>query len=494
MLKKVNILKQSKCVLFGIFIILLFFAQTHYVSAMSAECSQEHAKMITEYKDVPKMTANLNRIHVNLFLFSTELDKAIEICKGTINEPSLKLLKAQLLEENFLDTKKAISEYQSIVINFKTKYPSFAENAMFKKISIEFIQGDCKKVLNSYSTFTNYFPNPRESYQKTLTGYVNACNKKAGIDKNSVKLFDKGYGEGKKLDVLFFAYNYKLMDKFIEDAEFFAVQGSAYILRGGTLSEYKYKNKFNFYYYNIILDKNDCNNGTDKDNGNSCACNEKKLKKIAKNAGMDRYVVLINSPYDDWCRSNAELMKRAYITTFPLTNKVSRLNSYITDSMYYKDIVAQDLYAPNGQSFEDFYKDSKPTDIYKLKFYTPDLLVYIHEMDHAFYGLADEYVEKGKIDDPHKPNCAPSKKTAHTWWEDLEGEDPVGGFETNNPVEKYAKMVYYFNGCSYVTNNWRPVFNTIMRRHWDFGYAHIKASYGPVNDWWIKNYLDKYDD
>ncbi|MFH1307070.1 MAG: hypothetical protein ABIH83_05465 [Candidatus Micrarchaeota archaeon] len=94
--------------------------------------------------------------------------------------------------------------------------------------------------------------------------------------------------------------------------------------------------------------------------------------------------------------------------------------------------------------------------------------VVAHEFGHLFGRLADEYVEEGEPDDPRYPNCADDNQTAQTWWGDVEGAG-------------------YFSGCSYVEDNIRPTFNSIMRDH-----TILDDDYGPVNERHLRSELDEY--
>ncbi len=92
----------------------------------------------------------------------------------------------------------------------------------------------------------------------------------------------------------------------------------------------------------------------------------------------------------------------------------------------------------------------------------------LHEFGHSFGKLADEYVEPQLGDRATYPNCAPDTSTAQKWW----------GSVSNTGI---------FSGCSYVENNIRPTFNSIMRDYWI-----LKDDYGEVNKLALLQILNKY--
>lgn len=98
--------------------------------------------------------------------------------------------------------------------------------------------------------------------------------------------------------------------------------------------------------------------------------------------------------------------------------------------------------------------------------------VLLHEWGHLFGGLADEYAEIGKPSRPDHPNCANTTADARTWWGDLATEHDA---------------VDYFEGCSYVNNNIRPMQNSLMRDH-----SVLTDDYGPVSERSLRNTLSCY--
>ncbi len=88
-----------------------------------------------------------------------------------------------------------------------------------------------------------------------------------------------------------------------------------------------------------------------------------------------------------------------------------------------------------------------------------------HEFQHQFPALRDEYVETGLGDRPATPNCAPDLATAQKWWGSLVGQAGTDG-----------KPVGYFDGCSYVTGNYRPIDNDMMRS-WVFNLGLVNEKH-----------------
>jgi hypothetical protein len=78
--------------------------------------------------------------------------------------------------------------------------------------------------------------------------------------------------------------------------------------------------------------------------------------------------------------------------------------------------------------------------------------VFDHEFQHQFPQLLDEYTESGLGDRPGAPNCAPDLTTAKSWW---------GGLL--NQIGADGRLVGYYDGCSYVTGNYRATADSIMR-------------------------------
>jgi hypothetical protein len=77
-----------------------------------------------------------------------------------------------------------------------------------------------------------------------------------------------------------------------------------------------------------------------------------------------------------------------------------------------------------------------PTDKNSIAHYTR---VFVHEVGHAFGELADEYIEPEQGDRPGYPNCAESIEEGTEW-----------GYEN------------FYAGCSYVDDNTRPHYASIM--------------------------------
>jgi hypothetical protein len=90
---------------------------------------------------------------------------------------------------------------------------------------------------------------------------------------------------------------------------------------------------------------------------------------------------------------------------------------------------------------------------------------FVHEFGHSFGGLADEYVESGKRDDPRSVNCAANVQDATSIWGHLIGQG------------KGIEEVGFYPGCSYTPENIRPTENSLMRSHWEPG-----ATYAAVNE------------
>ena len=78
--------------------------------------------------------------------------------------------------------------------------------------------------------------------------------------------------------------------------------------------------------------------------------------------------------------------------------------------------------------------------------------VFDHEFQHQFPQLLDEYTESGLGDRPGSPNCAPDLTTATNWWGSLVNQAGADG-----------RLVGYYDGCSYVTGNYRSTSDSIMR-------------------------------
>jgi hypothetical protein len=66
--------------------------------------------------------------------------------------------------------------------------------------------------------------------------------------------------------------------------------------------------------------------------------------------------------------------------------------------------------------------------------------------------LLDEYTETGLGDRPGAPNCAPDLSTATSWW---------GSLVTLKGAD--GRLVGYYDGCSYVSGNYRATSDSIMR-------------------------------
>ena len=90
--------------------------------------------------------------------------------------------------------------------------------------------------------------------------------------------------------------------------------------------------------------------------------------------------------------------------------------------------------------------------------------VFDHEFQHQFPRLYDEYME-GTTGRPGSPNCAPDLATAQSWWGGLVGQRGADG-----------RVVGYYDGCSYVTGNYRPTENSIMRS-WIFDLGLVNERY-----------------
>lgn len=96
----------------------------------------------------------------------------------------------------------------------------------------------------------------------------------------------------------------------------------------------------------------------------------------------------------------------------------------------------------------------------------PDVGLYLHELGHSTFLLADEYTEKQLGDRPRYPNCAGSRIQAEQWWGDVPD----------------AKIIA---GCSYVNSNFRAHAKTIML-------STNSLTYGDVSLRYIQTILNKY--
>jgi hypothetical protein len=94
-------------------------------------------------------------------------------------------------------------------------------------------------------------------------------------------------------------------------------------------------------------------------------------------------------------------------------------------------------------------------------YYTSWPYVFDHEFQHQFPRLYDEYTEAGLGDRPGAPNCAADIAQAQSWWGSMAGQYDSDGF-----------AVGYFDGCSYVTGNYRPTSDSIMRS-WRYNLGRV---------------------
>ncbi|MCA9496752.1 MAG: hypothetical protein KC589_07420, partial [Nanoarchaeota archaeon] len=107
-----------------------------------------------------------------------------------------------------------------------------------------------------------------------------------------------------------------------------------------------------------------------------------------------------------------------------------------------------------------------------VRYYSQPTYSFMHEFQHQFPGLADEYTE-GTSNRPRAPNCAPDLTTAQSWWSDLEGQNKDG------------LTIGYNSGCSYISGNYRPTSTSIMKA------AH-EYRLGLVNEREIQTKLDTF--
>ncbi|XOU94583.1 MAG: hypothetical protein ACNFW9_00790 [Candidatus Kerfeldbacteria bacterium] len=101
--------------------------------------------------------------------------------------------------------------------------------------------------------------------------------------------------------------------------------------------------------------------------------------------------------------------------------------------------------------------------------------VFHHEFGHQAFLLRDERIDSSGSNSPGFPNCASSVVVAELWWGDLEGQ------------VKEALDVGYFNGCSYVSNNIKGTYSSVM-----CGGYNLDFRYGLVNERQITNRLAPY--
>ena len=234
--------------------------------------------------------------------------------------------------------------------------------------------------------------------------------------------------EADRINIVFVGFDYRNKTKFIEHAK----QAINYDGRSGgiglmNLPVYRdNKNKFNFWYVNDILQP-DVPQQPGQPAG-SCIdnliCDSEKSKKYCEGLTNKYEVNLYNS---------AGFRPRAYF---------------------------------GGSSFIPVWGDN-------LNRY-----IFDHEFQHQFPRLADEYTEPNRGDWPSfidefgniiwGGNCAPDINIAKLWWGDLVGQTGIG----------------YYDGCSYVTGNYRPTTNSMMKE-WIF-------NLGAVNERIISNELLQY--
>ena len=124
------------------------------------------------------------------------------------------------------------------------------------------------------------------------------------------------------------------------------------------------------------------------------------------------------------------------------------------------------------KNFRPYAYSSSGRSYLSLSYYGQDFnhrwgALLLHELGHAFGGLADEYVEASGGDRPGRPNCAPTREDAAFWWGGTLGTDIIAG-------------------CSYTADNFRPTEHSLMRDHL------TTDEYGPVNEAWLIERLDRF--
>lgn len=126
-----------------------------------------------------------------------------------------------------------------------------------------------------------------------------------------------------------------------------------------------------------------------------------------------------------------------------------------------------------------------------------------HELGHALFGLADEYVGRVAPDGAPRidfwPSCAASRATAEAWWGGLIGQyDPMvdiwaaemksAGFSDQVGDLDYQReqvtTAYVEGGCFGIEGSYRSAEDTLM----GFNFP----AFGLTNRWWAEQVLKQY--
>jgi len=215
------------------------------------------------------------------------------------------------------------------------------------------------------------------------------------------------FAYGMDIKVILIPDGYSDINAFISDAKSLVQDG---LFADDFMKQYQ--NKFTIYYTdglnNDICDKN--YNG----NSDDYSCDDYKAFKISISCPEAVYVVLSQNYF----RSYAQFDKAVFL------------------SMDYKE-------RPEG--------------------------TFRHELGHAIFGLADEYVEPSKGSRPKEPNCFSDQTQAKYYWENRLGLTEGSDFD-------------YHRGCSYTEDNIKGIRNSVM--------SNSELMYfGPINEAHIRQYM-----
>jgi hypothetical protein len=334
-------------------------------------------------------------------------------CETNIYGARTKLMRAyyhKAKSANMADESQAFILFGDLAYDETGKFPEIQREALYNIIILRSNDGDCTTLNSDVTRYNVKFKGQKPDWDAEISQRQNACINSEISKSKCKKLYPTT--DGNKIYIVLIPDGYTDINTFIVDAKSMVENG---LFQTDFMKQYR--DKFNIYYFETLsmdLCVDDPDGKTDK------PCDFDKVWPIEK-----------QSPE------------------------------------YFKNIV---ISKKNFRSYASMA--GGPGHVSVSSRYGTKEDIFIHELSHNTFYLADEYPEAGRGDLSHAPNCFNDGVKAKEYWEKTLGLKENVDFN-------------FFLGCSYLQFNVMGTERSIMNSR--------SKNFGPINEAYIKQFMMKYD-
>jgi hypothetical protein len=362
----------------------------------------------------------------------TKYETIYQNCMGNIYGLRAALILGKHYADNNAYKTEALEHYQEAYDN-SLGYEDIRREALYGLILSDYKSSNYDKTLEEIREYKESYSTQSSTYDEKLKEIEKRCNDLSETVTHCKELYP--IASGNKLNIIF------ITDSDISSEEF--AQESKDIIEQGLFSEPfldSIRNKFAIYY----IDKHMSSYSTDA------------LNRLETDDTIDPATAGITEKF----------------INIGLQGEINKISESCPSGT--KVLISDNSFGSFSYTGRNTIILSKNQIDAKNTAPPPIHILFKHEFGHAAFNLQDEYTIAGYDDRPGIPNCFNTREEAKIYWERTLGLREGTDFN-------------YYNGCSYTQDNIRGTQTSIMKSD------VTSPDYGPINEAYIKMFMDKYD-